>query len=60
MTEEEERAALYRAQVAARLQAVKDRLAALKGSDAARAALEANWAPSRDWLRERRYDPDRL
>jgi hypothetical protein len=51
---EEERAAQYRAQCAARLQARKDQLAALAGSPTARAALEERWAPLRDWLRERK------
>lgn len=54
---EEERAVAYRAQAAARLQARKDQLAALAGDPAARAALEENWAPLRDWMREQQSAP---
>jgi hypothetical protein len=44
--DEEERAALHRRNLAARCKA------ALAGNKAAREALEARWAPLRDWLAE--------
>ena len=43
--EDEERAAAYRASVAARCAARKGRLAALRGDEGARAELEANYTP---------------
>jgi hypothetical protein len=51
---EEERAAQYRAQCAARLQARKTQLARLAGSQTARDELVANWQPLTDWIHERR------
>jgi hypothetical protein len=42
---EEERAAAFRAQLAARAASRTARLAALAGSTTARAALQAAWAP---------------
>jgi hypothetical protein len=50
--DEEERAALHRRNLAARCKATKARERALVGNKAAREALEARWAPLRDWLAE--------
>jgi len=45
MTDEEQRAANYRAEQIARVNATVARRKALHGSEEARAALAANWAP---------------
>lgn len=53
MTEDEERAAQYLRDRVARERARKAREKLLRGNVAARAVLEQQWAPVRDWLRER-------